>query len=140
VSGDLTRGDEFRTADLPVPEFGASSKNADPDQLRMAYRERAQLIAVLAAAYPAVLSTDAAEPDRPDVVYIRTLRGQMSWHLAAADATEFFPHVPRVAPDHPSARWDGHTTPDKYARLQRLVSDINSEVSSAVAPARAVRT
>jgi len=140
VSGDLTRGDEFRTADLPVPEFGASSKNADPDQLRTAHRERAQLIAVLAAAYPAVLSTDATEPDRPDVVYIRSPRPDVMASRSRRRRPSSSPHVPRVAPDHPSARWDGHTTPDKYARLQRLVSDINSEVSSAVAPARAVRT
>src|SRR5690606_39189045 len=48
-----------------------------------------------------------------------TPAGQLTWHLAPNDL-DLFPHVPVVAPDHPRARWDGHTTPEKYRRLDAL--------------------
>lgn len=84
------------------------------------YRERAALVAFLASRFPAVIAySDPAEPDWP-VIYIDGPAGQMSWHLAKGDLPLFL-HVPRVAPSDPRARWDGHSTPEKYQRLAALV-------------------
>jgi|GEM_PF-2435163 len=81
------------------------------------YRERAHLVANLASRYPAVIAT-TDEPDWP-VIYIDTPTGQLSWHLAVADL-DLFDHVTRVPASDPRARWDGHTTAEKYDRLDAL--------------------
>ena len=81
----------------------------DPDL----YRERAHLVAHLAAIYPSRIGVDPAEPDWP-VVYVETEAGQLSWHLAAADLP-LFAQVPRGDAD-----WDGHSTKEKYGRLDNL--------------------
>lgn len=85
----------------------------DPD----VYRERAHLVAHLAALYPSHIGVDPAEPDWP-VVYVETDAGQLSWHLAADDLP-LFAHVLRGEAD-----WDGHTTVQKYARLDNLTRTI----------------
>jgi hypothetical protein len=51
--------------------------------------------------YQAGFRIDPAEPDWP-VAYIELPTGQVSWHL----------------PAHPVV-WDGHTTPEKYARIRQ---------------------
>lgn len=56
--------------------------------------------------------TDPSEPDWP-VLMIQTPQGQVSWHFKADE-------LPPAVPDYPG-EWDGHDTPEKYARLQRLV-------------------
>lgn len=75
------------------------------------YRERAHLVAHLAAIYPSVIGF--ADPKQPEwaVVTIALPTGQASWHIAPDDR-DLFSHV-TVA----NARWDGHTTEEKYARL-----------------------
>lgn len=80
------------------------------------YRERAHLVAHLAACYPSIIGVDPAEPDWP-VVYVKTAEGQMSWHIAAEDM-DLFEHVPRSE----VVTWDGHTTGEKYERLRRLTA------------------
>jgi hypothetical protein len=81
------------------------------------YRERAHLVAHLAAIYPASIGlTDPAEPDWA-VVTIRTPQGQMCWHISPDDY-DLFEHVERSL----DAAWDGHTTEEKYARLDRLTA------------------
>jgi hypothetical protein len=87
---------------------------AEPDPLAAVYRERAHLVAHLAAVYPSVMGIDPAEPDWP-VVYIETTAGQLSWHIAPDDLP-LFAHVEWSV----SAVWDGHTTQQKYARLDVL--------------------
>lgn len=74
------------------------------------YRERAHLIAHLAAIYPATISTDPLAPDWP-VVTIELATGQACWHIAEHDM-DLFAHVP-----HATNTWDGHTTAEKYQRL-----------------------
>ena len=84
---------------------------ADADPLTAVYRERAHLTAHLAAVYPSVMGVDAAEPDWP-VLYIQLPTGQLSWHIAPEDVP-LFTHVRR----DPAVEWDGHSTEEKYARL-----------------------
>ena len=79
-----------------------------------AYRERARLVAFLAACYESGMLTDSAEPDWP-VVYVSTPAGQLSWHIAKGDLG-LFAHVP-VTTD---PAWDGHTTEAKYERLAAM--------------------
>lgn len=86
------------------------------EQQAQLYRERAHLIAHLAAVYPAVIGTDPGVPGWP-VVYIGLAEGQVSWHVSPADM-DLFAHVPRG----PDARWDGHSVAEKYARLDRATT------------------
>ena len=87
------------------------------------YRERAQLVAFLAASYPSHAGfNDPAEPEWL-VVTVETPRGQLSWHVAPDDQG-LFDHVRRSRPeDEP---WDGHTTAAKYKRLSRLTRDVHA--------------
>jgi len=77
------------------------------------YRERAALVAFLAACYPAAIGIDPVEPGWP-VAYVTTPAGQMAWHISQDDL-ELFPHVPRQP--ETAITWDGHTTEVKYERL-----------------------
>lgn len=82
------------------------------------YRERAYLVAHLAALYPSTIGvTDPSEPDWA-VVIVNGPGGQMSWHIARDDL-KLFEHVPW---DNEAA-WDGHTTEEKYERLRALTLD-----------------
>lgn len=93
----------------------------DPGRLTAAYRERARLVAHLAAQYPAVITyADQDEPDWP-IVYVDTPAGQLSWHLSKADL-DLFPHVSTVGHHDPRAEWDGHTAEQKYERLAQLTT------------------
>lgn len=85
--------------------------------LNDAYRERAQLVALLAAIYP---STWGIDPDWTDwhVVYVQLPTGQASWHISPADR-DLFAHVLGPAGD-----WDGHTTEEKYERIRALVEQL----------------
>lgn len=92
--------------DPPVSVFdGVEAVNA-------LYRERAYLVAHLAAYYPAQAGyTDPAAVDWL-VVSVDTPEGQMCWHIAKRDE-HLFEHVPRVD----ILPWDGHTTEEKYQRM-----------------------
>ena len=83
-----------------------------------AYRERARLVALLAAQYPSHIGhTDASAPDWA-VVTVELPTGQACWHVAPADM-DLFAHVeptPRYA-----RGWDRHTTEEKYERIAKLV-------------------
>lgn len=83
-----------------------------PDPLTAVYRERAHLVAHLAAIYPSVLvhGADVAEPDWP-VLFVGLPTGQATWHIFAADL-DLFEHVPEG-----EATWDGHSTTEKYERV-----------------------
>ncbi|MEV2277842.1 hypothetical protein AB0I72_19880 [Nocardiopsis sp. NPDC049922] len=83
------------------------------------YRERAALVAYLAALYPAVIVPDG-DPATPgwSLIYVDTPQGQMSWHLSSDDL-DLFAHVPTV---DEGPTWDGHST-EKYRRLAALTTD-----------------
>lgn len=85
-----------------------------PEALAALYRERAHLVAHLAAYYPAVAGyTDPVAVDWL-VVTVEMPEGQAAWHISKADV-DLFDHVPRVDPD--GVTWDGHTTAEKYQRI-----------------------
>ncbi|MEV8477876.1 hypothetical protein [Streptomyces sp. NPDC051173] len=83
------------------------------------YRERAHLIAHLAALHPSHIGyTDPGAPDWA-VVIIEAPGGQLSWHIAERDL-DLFKHV---QPTNRICRgWDGHTTDEKYARIRALTT------------------
>ena len=87
-----------------------------------AYRERAQLLAWLAAVYlDNTVITPAADVTEPgwQLLYIHIGDRQLSWHIAPRD-TDLFAHVQHVPADHPRAQWDGHTTDQKYEYIRWL--------------------
>lgn len=94
----------------------------NPDDTAGVYRERAALVAHLAAVYPSIL-VFGADPEAPDwpVIYVTTPHGQMSWHLADSDL-DLFEHVLVVHRSEAPA-WDGHTTAEKYERLAACTRD-----------------
>lgn len=62
-----------------------------------------------------------------NVVFIDLPTGQVSWHIHDRDLP-LFAHLP-VRPDGPSiegdiTKWDGHSTEEKYKRLERLAEPI----------------
>lgn len=84
-----------------------------PEALAALYRERAHLVAHLAAYYPS--TAGYTDPRTPDwlVVTVWTSEGQATWHINRADE-DLFEHVPRA-----TMAWDGHTTAEKYERVDR---------------------
>lgn len=82
--------------------------------LNAVYTERAHLTAALSKLFPASLEEDPNEPDWP-VCLIDLPTGQVSWHVGPHDL-HLFSHLPRNA----GRTWDGHTTPEKYQRLDQL--------------------
>lgn len=76
------------------------------------YRERARLVAHLAAVYPSTIGHYDAQWPEYQVVIIELPAGQVSWHIAPSDF-DLFTHV-RMASVN---TWDGHSTEEKYARL-----------------------
>jgi hypothetical protein len=99
------------------------------DERDKAYRERAALVAYLAACYPSeiVLADDA-----PGwwIVFVTTPSGQMSWHVSGDDL-ELFEHLPPAT----GVTWDGHTTDQKYQRL----AELTRTVWNGTAPAEQLR-
>ncbi|MEX3206050.1 hypothetical protein [Streptomyces acidiscabies] len=83
-----------------------------------AYRERAHLIALLAAMTDGAVITTAPDIDEDGwtLLYLNLGGRQASWHISPRDH-DLFAHVERVGPDDPRAQWDRHTTEQKYARI-----------------------
>lgn len=86
--------------------------------LKEVYRERSQLVAFLSRLYPSIWYTDEDESDYP-VIYITLPTGQVSWHIHKDDIVYF--SVGKVTTDDP---WDGHTTEEKYRRLNRALGGL----------------
>ncbi|MFD7161259.1 DUF4326 domain-containing protein [Kribbella sp. NPDC059898] len=91
---------------------------------RAVYAERAQLVALVSACFWAARAVDPGEPMCPDVIYLETPQGQLSWHLAAVDVERFFRHVELVDEGHERAQWDGHSTTEKYRRISELTQQL----------------
>jgi hypothetical protein len=88
-----------------------------PTTLDKAYTERSQLVALLARLYPAgIRRTEIAgwDPEWEGCVYIELPTGQVSWHYHDREAY-LFEGLPAY-----TKPWDGHTTEQKYERIERL--------------------
>ncbi|MFB7776887.1 hypothetical protein [Streptomyces bauhiniae] len=87
-----------------------------------AYRERAQLLAWLAALHPTTVITQSPDVDEPgwQLLYLTAGGWQMSWHIHPRDA-DLFEHVTVVDVTNPRAQWDGHGTVEKYERIEEHV-------------------
>lgn len=83
------------------------------------YSERAAVAVALARVarslgYRVGFGFDPTEPQWP-VLYVALPTGQVSWHLSKDDRKNLAADIP----DDEGMRWDGHTTPDKYRRLDK---------------------
>lgn len=79
------------------------------------YRERAHLVAFLTTLYPSVGSYNNQEYPEYLVVYVETPVGQMAWQIHPEDVDLFGGLC--IVQNH---TWDGHTTMEKYRRLQNF--------------------
>lgn len=85
------------------------------------YTERAHLVALLAAVYPAVKTPalDVAESGWW-LVYLYASEQQLSWHVGPEDAY-LLAGVPAVPSTDWRAQWDGHTNAQKHARIRQML-------------------
>lgn len=84
-----------------------------------AYSERNKIAAGLARLFRSWVGTPVPVDEHGNewpVLYIELPTGQVSWHFSAADAA-LLEGIPRS-----DEAWDGHTTDEKYTRLQALTS------------------
>ncbi|MFI2632597.1 hypothetical protein ACH5A2_19695 [Streptomyces collinus] len=90
-----------------------------------AYRERAHLVALLAAMTDDAVITYAPDIEEPgwQIVYLTIGGQQCSWHIAPRDA-ELFEHVERVGALDVRALWDGHTTEEKYQHIAAHTAEL----------------
>jgi hypothetical protein len=125
------------------PHWGHSNLTIEPDSIQPrilgeqkhaaeaerdgAYRERAHLLALLAALHPSVI-TPAPDVDEDgwQILYLRIGGKQASWHIAPGDAG-LFAHVEHVPADDRRAQWDGHTTEQKYAHIGQHAARLYAE-------------
>ena len=109
---------EEKLAQKSLDEIGemirslARSKNA-------AYSERNHLVAFISHLYPSHLcrhpqSDTTWQDEWRWIVCIHSPKGQLTWHIHQSELKQFR-HLKKAA-EH----WDGHTTPQKYARLSRI--------------------
>lgn len=106
------------------PDFaGAAEKLLEQQgELNKSYRDRAHLVAVLAAMLPSHIGR--SDPNEPtySVVIIETPYGQISYHIADRDLDLFA----RVRPtDDDCPVWDGHTTDEKNSRLCEMIGALS---------------
>lgn len=88
------------------------------------YRDRAEVIAVLAAIFPSRMADPSDDTGWP-VLYLDTPEGQLSWHINPGDLDLFRTEAYALALDEdPDSApvWDGHTNEQKSTRLHRLAT------------------
>ncbi|MDX3009617.1 hypothetical protein [Streptomyces caniscabiei] len=96
------------------------------------YRERAQLLALLAALHPSVIAPASdVDEDGWQILYLRIGGKQASWHIAPRDA-DLYAHVEHVPADDRRAQWDGHTTEQKYAHIGQHAAQLYAEARGRV--------
>lgn len=110
---------QMRSVELTEADLQAllNERTATGDQLDRVYRERARLIALLAAVFPSAWAHADLESPHWPIVFVSTPEGQLSWHISPED-WDLFAHVPRAA--QTGALWDGHSTRKKHKRIERL--------------------
>lgn len=116
---DLSEADEDEE-----PNWEALAKQYEAER-DGAYRERAHLVALLAAMTDGAVITYATDVDEPgwQIVYLTIGDRQASWHVSPRDA-DLFQHTERVEHDDPRAQWDGHTTEEKYTAIAAHTAEL----------------
>ncbi|MGN7139046.1 hypothetical protein [Streptomyces pseudogriseolus] len=99
-----------------------------------AYRERAHLVALLAAMTDGAVIAPAPDVDEPgwQIAYLTIGGHQATWHISPRDA-DLFAHIEPVGPDDPRAQWDGHGTELKYARIAAHAAELAERCGPACA-------
>lgn len=99
-----------------------------------AYRERAHLVALLAAMTDGAVIAPAADVDELgwQIAYLTLGSRQASWHISPRDA-DLVAHIEPVEPGDPRAQWDGHTTEEKYAHIAALTAELMQRCGPACA-------
>lgn len=97
-----------------------------------AYRERAHLVALLAAMTDGAVIAPAPDVDEPgwQIVYLTLGGRQASWHISPRDA-DLFQHVTYVGEQDPRAQWDGHTTEEKYDGIAAWTGELMQQCGPA---------
>lgn len=91
-----------------------------------AYEERNRVVALLARLYPSRVTKTAIEgwsDDWHGCVRIDTPEGQLSWHFHDSQAG-LFDGLPKG-----DMEYDGHTTAEKYERVERLCDAIDAAIA-----------
>jgi len=100
-----------------------------------AYRERNRTVTLAAAGLAeTVVVAPALDVDEPgwQILYA-TLNGrQASWHFGPRDA-DLIAHFEHIPADDPRARWDGHTTEEKYAGIAAWTAELAQRCGPACA-------
>jgi hypothetical protein len=107
-----------------------------------AYRERAQLLAWLAALHPSttvITQSPDVDEDGWQLLYLVADGWQLSWHIHPRDA-DLFGHVTVVDVTDPRAQWDGHGTVQKYERIHNHVRLLALDELGADGPSTGVTT
>ncbi|MGY0023725.1 hypothetical protein ACVHNB_32745 [Streptomyces sp. YJ-C3] len=126
--------DAIRAALTPVPAATEATNTVQywTDQAAAyakdrdgAYRERAHLVALLAAMTSDAVIAPAPDVDEPgwQIAYLTIGDRQASWHISPRDA-ELFAAVEHVEADDPRAQWDGHTTDEKYEHIAATTAEL----------------
>jgi hypothetical protein len=85
------------------------------------YRERAQLVALIASLYPAYMTPSLDIADNGWwTIFVYVGLKQLTWHISPTDL-DLFGHVKKVTPTDPFVQWDGHSTTEKYRRIQDYI-------------------
>ncbi|KKN42483.1 hypothetical protein LCGC14_0712930 [marine sediment metagenome] len=118
------------TIETPVsgaPQTAAEAALAQAlEGKHVAYSERNQLVAAISRLWPSHLARHPEDDETWDdewrtIVCIHSPAGQLTWHIK--DGEQYlFSHLAEG-----EGHWDGHSTPEKYARLQRALSGSTDE-------------
>ena len=103
-----------------LASYAAQEVEAVKAQKDGAYRERDALVAALSKVFPSSLERhpeddEEWEDDWRWIVFVDLPAGQATWHIHDSELPAFA-HLPRGT----GAKWDGHTTEEKYRRLSEI--------------------
>ncbi|WP_240964349.1 hypothetical protein [Streptomyces sp. C1-2] len=123
IADDVTR----HTKELMARRTETLRKRAESAEAERdgAYRERAHLVALLAAMTGDAVIAPALDVPEPGwwIVYLTIGGRQASWHISPRDAV-LFAHVEHVGVEDARAIWDGHSTEEKYAAIAAHTAEL----------------
>ena len=85
-------------------------------QKNNAYKERNRILSTLTKFLISDRAIDNSQPKGwQNIIIIKTIYGQMVWHVHESEMY-LFEHLPFDQ----NYKWDGHTTEEKYKRLEKI--------------------